>query len=120
MKPTNFDLALARASNRTRARQEAQEALDLAKHREHVAKVLLDPRKAMNNYKRQQATRRENLLDPDWGTVRYFPKWSFGMTTREYIRSYQALNRKTSNAPELTFTHADRLAPMNLPWESGL
>ena len=68
MKPTNFDLALERATDRTRARQEAQEALDLAKHREHVAKVLLDPRKAMNNYKRQQATRRENLLDPTGST----------------------------------------------------
>ncbi len=106
MKPTNFDLALARASNRTRARQEAQEALDLAKHREHVAKVLLDPRKAMNNYKRQQATRRENLLDPDWGTVRYFPKFT-AQTTAEYVRSYQALNRKTSQARELTFARPD-------------
>ena len=114
-----FPAALERATDRTRARQEAQEALDLAKHREHVAKVLLDPRKAMNNYKRQQATRRENLLDPDWGTVRYFPKFT-AQTTAEHVRSYQALNRKTSNAPELTFTHADRLAPMNLPWESGL
>jgi hypothetical protein len=117
---TPFLAALERANKRTREREEAQAALDRAVDREHRAKVLADPKPYLKKQKAAMKLRQKNLLDPNWDHVRFYPKFSMGDTTRGYIRTYQALNRKTSNAPELTFTHADRLAPMNLPWESGL
>jgi hypothetical protein len=107
MKPTHFDMALQRAADRARAREEAKVALDLAKAREHVAKALLRPKHYLAKFKRKQQEHMKNLRDPNWNHVRYYPCFFPGSTTtREYIRSYQALNRKTSNAAELTFDHA--------------
>lgn len=112
MKPTNFDLALERANKRTRERQDAQEALDRAKGREQAAKALADPARALKNLKATMKLRQKNLLDPNWDHKRYYPCFFAGSTlTRDYIRSYQALNRHTSNAPELTFDHRHGTAP---------
>ena len=111
MTTTPFLSALDRANKRTRERQEAQAAYERALDREHVAKVLADPKPYLKKQKAAMKLHQRNMLDPNWNHLRYYPKWSYGQTTREYIRTYQALNRKVSNAPELTFDHADRVAP---------
>lgn len=108
---TPFLSALERANKRTRERQEAQAAFERALEREHVAKVLADPKPYLKKQKVAMKLRQKNLLDPNWDHVRYYPKWTYGMLTRDYIRSYQALNRKTSNASDLTFGVAHRTAP---------
>jgi hypothetical protein len=66
---------------------------------------------ALAKFKRQLAERRRNLLDPKYGHKRFYPRWTMGLTTLHYIRTYNALNHMGPNP--LRFTFADRVAPFN-------
>ena len=89
---------------------------EIAKERERLAAAKADPAKALKNLKGREATRRRNLLDPNWGEQRLFPAWYPGQTTAAYIRTFQALQRHV-DGPGLTFKHRDDGSGAPFNWD---
>ena len=90
---------------------------DVCRGKGYVRKLSNTPR----NIARRDATRKANLLDPEYGREPRFPLFYSGMSTSAYVRCFQLLNvgdvghrhTDTSTGP-LTF-HCDnyyRNAPM--------
>jgi hypothetical protein len=109
---------VSKTSNARRVieREKAKQAAEIANERERLAAVKADPAKALKNLKSREATRRRNLLDPNWGEKRLFPAWYPGQTTAAYIRTFQALQSK-QDGPGLTFKHRDDGSGAPFNWD---
>jgi len=82
------------AIDRAVKREQMRALREEVKEAERRAWVRAHPAQAMKNLKRRLATRRRNLLDPNYGTEeKKFPTWLPGMSAQQYIRIFQTANR---------------------------
>jgi len=81
------------------------DARDLAEHKLHLARVMLDLKRAERNARVAWDKRKRDLLDPNYLHQRIFPAWGSDMTTLQYIRRFQAANTKLANSPQLDFVN---------------
>jgi hypothetical protein len=94
------------AQRRADERARLQEHRDLIEHKLHLARCRLDPAGMARRAKAAQAKRKRELLDPNHAHVRFFPTWA-DQGIAQYIRTFQALNAKLSNSPQLDFVNLD-------------